>query len=354
MATINWFPGHMVRTRREITENLKLCDAVIEIRDARIVRSSANPEVDKIIGAKPRVILLNKADLAEDAITKKWKRELTNQTTVILEVNSLTGEGMNKIKPALQELLKEKLERMAGKGLKTYFMRVMVVGIPNVGKSSFINRMAKNSVAKVGDRPGVTKNKQWIKTGQDIELLDTPGILWPKFNDEKVALNLAFTGAIKDEIMDIETLGLRLIERLTTHYAGRLEERYGIEVSEDGLQTMEAIAVKRGNILKGREPDWTRTAVMLLDEFRGGKLGRISLEWPRDSGQESQTESAGAGLSGDRAELDPVAEMELDIEVELHPVMDQEVGPVTQIKTGPETESASEPDDAPGAGDPEA
>ena len=157
-TTINWFPGHMVKTRREITENLKLCDAVIEIRDARIVRSSANPEVDKIIGAKPRVILLNKSDLAEDSITKKWKRELANPTTIILEVNSLTGEGMNRIKPALQELLKEKLERMAGKGLKTYFMRVMVVGIPNVGKSSFINRMAKNSIARVGDRPGVSKN----------------------------------------------------------------------------------------------------------------------------------------------------------------------------------------------------
>lgn len=286
MAEINWFPGHMVKTRREITENLKLCDAVIEIRDARIVRSSANPEVDKIIGSKPRIILLNKADLAQDSITRQWKKELTNETTIILEVNSLSGEGMHKIKPALEELLKEKLERMAGKGLKAYFMRVMVVGIPNVGKSSFINRMAKNSVARVGDRPGVTKNKQWIKTKQGIELLDTPGILWPRFEDKQVALNLAFTGAIKDEIMDIETLALRLIERLSIHYAARIEERYQVQITPDGLAAMEAIALKRGYILKGREPDWTRTAVMLLDEFRGGKLGRISLEWPAQAEDE--------------------------------------------------------------------
>lgn len=305
MAEINWFPGHMVKTRRQITENLKLCDAVIEIRDARIVRSSANPEVDKIIGAKPRVILLNKADLAEDKITRQWKKELADDTTVILEVNSLTGEGLNKIKPALEELLKEKLERMAGKGLMNYFMRVMVVGIPNVGKSSFINRMAKNAIAKVGDRPGVTRNKQWIKTGQGIEMLDTPGILWPKFNDEQVGLNLAFTGAIKDEVMDIETLALRLIERLSLHYADRLEERYKVEVGETGLETMEAIAMKRGYIMKGREPDWSRTAVMLLDEFRGGKLGRISLEWPRQE-LASGTETAKAEASvesGDGSEL---------------------------------------------------
>lgn len=280
MTSINWFPGHMVKTRRQITENLKLCDAVIEIRDARIVKSSANPAVDKILGDKPRVILLNKADLAEDQVTRQWKRELANDTTAILEVNSLTGHGLNKIKPALEELLKEKIERMAGKGLKQYFMRVMVVGIPNVGKSSFINRMAKNSVAKVGDRPGVTKNKQWIKTGQGIELLDTPGILWPKFEDEEVGLNLAFTGAIKDEVVDIETLALRLIERLSIHYRDRLAERYKVEVTENGLETMEAIAMKRGYLMKGNEPDWTRTAVMLLDEYRGGKLGRISLEWP--------------------------------------------------------------------------
>ncbi len=288
MNKINWFPGHMVKTRREITENLKLVDAVVEIRDARIVSSSANPEVDRILGDKPRVILLNKADLAEAAVTRSWMEILKDDKTVVLETNSLTGAGLNRMKPALEGLLSEKLKRMADKGLVNYFMRVMVVGIPNVGKSSLINRMAGGSTAKVGDRPGVTRNKQWIKTKQDIELLDTPGILWPKFEDDQVALNLAFTGAIKDEIMDIETLALRLIEHLTLHYSDRLAERYDVEVLENGLETMEAIAMRRGHILKGREVDWTRTAVMLLDEFRGGKLGRISLDWPDSMGRREE------------------------------------------------------------------
>lgn len=291
MTTINWFPGHMVKTRREISENLKLCDAVIEIRDARIVSSSANPEVDRILGDKPRVILLNKADLAEPFVTRRWIDTLANDHTELLEANSLTGAGLNRIKPVLQELLSIKLQRMADKGLKNYFMRVMVVGIPNVGKSQFINRMAGGSTAKVGDRPGVTRNKQWIKTKQDIELLDTPGILWPKFEDDTVALNLAFTGAIKDEIIDIETLALRLIEQLSIHYGDRLVKRYGVEISDNGLEIMEAIARRRGHILKGREPDWTRTAVMLLDEFRGGKLGRISLEWPEGTDRRTEDDS---------------------------------------------------------------
>lgn len=280
---INWFPGHMVKTRREINENLKLCDAVIELRDARIVSSSKNPEIDKIVGNKPRLILLNKADLAENKITKEWINRLTDDTTAILEVNSLTGDGLNKIKPILESFLNEKLERMKNKGLINYQMRAMVVGIPNVGKSSFINKMAKNNIAKVGDRPGVTKNKQWIKTNQGIELLDTPGILWPKFDDETVAHNLAFTGAIKDEIMDTETLALRLIERLSVHYKDRLLERYKIdEIFENPLETFDAIALKRGCILKRGEIDYTRAATLILDEFRGGKLGKISLDWPGD------------------------------------------------------------------------
>ncbi len=280
---INWFPGHMVKTRREITENLKLVDAVIEIRDARIISSSKNPEVDKIIGNKPRLILLNKADLAEREVTQQWIEKLKDSSTEILEVNSLTGEGLNKIKPTLEKMLSEKLQRMKDKGLMNYFMRVMVVGIPNVGKSSFINKMAKNSAAKVGDRPGVTKNKQWIKTKDSIELLDTPGILWPKFEDEEVGLNLAFTGAIKDEIMDSETLALRLTERMGKRYKNRVMERYKLtEWSEDPLENFSNIALKRGCIIKGGEPDYERAAVMLLDEFRGGKLGKISLELPED------------------------------------------------------------------------
>jgi ribosome biogenesis GTPase A len=289
---INWFPGHMVKTRREIEENLKLVDAVIEIRDARIVRSSKNPQVDKIIKNKPRLVLLNKADIAESSVTKRWIRKLENDTTRVLEVNSLTGQGLNSIKPALTELLHEKLERSRNRGIVNYTLRVMVVGIPNVGKSSFINKMARASIAKVGDRPGVTKNKQWIKTKDGIELLDTPGILWPKFEDEKTSLNLAFTGAIKDEIMDIETLALRLVERLSRHYGDRLVERYKIDsVSEDPLETMEKIAKKRGCIMAKGEIDYNRVAVMLLDEFRGNKLGNITLEWPEEEEeQEEQVE----------------------------------------------------------------
>lgn len=277
---INWFPGHMVKTRREITENLKLVDAVIEIRDARIVASSKNPEIERIIGNKPRIILLNKADMAEDRVTRNWKKVLENDNTLVLEVNSLTGKGLNAIKPTLNELLKEKLARNKERGLVNYTIRAMVVGIPNVGKSSFINRMAKNSIAKVGNRPGVTKNKQWIKTKDGIELLDTPGILWPKF-EEETSLNLAFTGAIKDEIMDIETLALKLVSRLSINYKDRLMERYSLEnLSLDALENMDEIARKRGCILRGGEIDYKRVAVLILDEFRNARLGKISLEWP--------------------------------------------------------------------------
>ena len=277
---INWFPGHMVRTRREITENLKLVDAVIEIRDARIVTSSTNPEIEKILGDKPRIILLNKADMAEEQVTKRWIKALENETTLVLEVNSLSGKGLNGIKPALLTLLSEKLARNKARGIVNYTIRAMVVGIPNVGKSSFINRMAKNAIAKVGNRPGVTKNKQWIKTNDGIELLDTPGILWPKF-EEEVSLNLAFTGAIKDEIMDTETLALKMVERLSIHYGHRLKERYNLDIlAEDPLENMDKIALSRGCIMRGREIDYTRVAILLLDEFRNAKLGRISLEWP--------------------------------------------------------------------------
>lgn len=278
---INWFPGHMAKTRREIKENLKLVDAVIEIRDARITKSSANPEVESICSDKPRIILLNKKDLSEDKITKQWIDVLSNSKVKVIPINSLTGDGINNIKPVLNDLLKEKGDRLALKGLSKIVWRVMVVGIPNVGKSSFINKMAKNNIAKTGDRPGVTKSKQWIKTKLGIELMDTPGILWPKFDDDEVGLNLAFTGAIKDEIMDIEELALKLIERLQTNYPDRLMERYKLkELSENALENMNNIGKKRGAVISGGNIDYNRVAVMLLDEFRGGKLGKISLERP--------------------------------------------------------------------------
>lgn len=276
---INWFPGHMTKTRREIEDNLKLVDAVIEIRDARIVRSSMNPEIDKIIKDKPRLIFLNKEDLAEDRVTKAWIKELEDDNTVVISGNSLRGIGLNKVKGALEKLLSDKLQTMKEKGVVNYNIRAMVVGIPNVGKSSFINQMAKNSIAKVGKKPGVTKNKQWIKTADGIDLLDTPGILWPKFDDKTTSLNLAFTGAIKDEIMDMETLALRLIERLSENYGDRLVKRYKLDfLSDDPLENMDNIARKRGCIMKGNEIDYERVATIILNEFRGNLFGDISLE----------------------------------------------------------------------------
>lgn len=278
-TTINWFPGHMRKTQREIKENLKLVEAIIEIRDARIPRSSANPDIEKLCGNKPRLILLNKSDLTESRVTREWMKELSKENVKAIEVNCLKGKGLNQIKPALEELLKEKLERYKAKGLVNVVIRVMVVGIPNVGKSTFINKMAKNNIAKTGDRPGVTKSKQWIKTPLGIELLDTPGVLWPKFEDERTAFNLAFTGAIKDEIMDTEELSYRLVERLQKHYADELIARYKIErVFEDPLDTLDSIARKRGCLMSGGHIDYNRIAVILLDEFRGGKIGNISLE----------------------------------------------------------------------------
>ena len=290
-TTINWFPGHMRKTQREIKENLKLVEAVIEIRDARIPRSSSNPDIEKLCGNKPRLILLNKSDLTESRVTREWMKELSKDNVKAIEVNCLKGKGLNQIKPALEELLKEKLERYKAKGLVNVVIRVMVVGIPNVGKSTFINKMAKNNIAKTGDRPGVTKSKQWIKTPLGIEMLDTPGVLWPKFEDERTALNLAFTGAIKDEIMDTEELSYRLVERLQKHYANELMARYKIErVFEDPLDTLDAIARKRGCLMSGGHIDYNRIAVILLDEFRGGKIGNISLERGDDVLDEEENE----------------------------------------------------------------
>ncbi|MFU0823899.1 ribosome biogenesis GTPase YlqF [Clostridium sp.] len=278
---INWFPGHMAKTRKEIKENLKFVDVVIEIRDARIVRSSSNPDIDDICRNKPRIILLNKSDLAEDNITKQWINKLSTDLVKVTSVNSINGKGLGNIKPIINSLLKEKHDKLREKGLTNITTRAMVVGIPNVGKSSFINRMANNNRAKVGDKPGVTRSKQWIKTNIGIELLDTPGVLWPKFEDEEVGLNLAFTGAIKDEIMDIETLAFKLIERLQKDYPDRLKQRYKLEfLSEDTLENMNNIGRKRGAVISGGNIDYNRVSVMILDEFRGGKLGAISLERP--------------------------------------------------------------------------
>ena len=234
---------------------------------------------DKLVGGKPRIILLNKCDLANKNATKKWIKSLSSNNVKVLEVNCLNGIGIKNIKPAINELLKEKHDRLKAKGLAKIVTRAMVVGIPNCGKSTFINRMAKNQIAVTGDRPGVTKNKQWIKTPLDIELLDTPGVLWPKFNDDETALNLAFTGAIKDEIMDIEDLAYKLVERLQKNYKNELMARYKLEeVYENPLDTLDAIARKRGCLIKGGEINYNRISIILLDEFRSGKIGNITLE----------------------------------------------------------------------------
>ncbi|WP_244833186.1 ribosome biogenesis GTPase YlqF [Clostridium sp. BJN0001] len=278
---INWFPGHMRKTQREIRENLKLVDAVIEIRDARIPESSKNPDIDKILKDKKRLIILNKSDLSDRNITKKWIEYLTNDGVMAIEANSLNGSGINSIKPALMKLLKEKYESLERKGIKSYTIRAMVVGIPNVGKSTFINKIARNSTAKTGNKPGVTKSKQWIRTKAQIELLDTPGVLWPKLQDDKTALNLAFTGAIKDEVMDNEYLALKLVEKLQKDYPEILKARYKLdEIFENPLDTLNAMAKKRGALIKGGEIDYNRIANSLLDEFRGGKIGKISFEVP--------------------------------------------------------------------------
>ena len=275
---INWYPGHMAKAKRALIENLKLVEAVIEIRDARIIKSSANPDIDNICGDKPRLILLNKCDLAEENITEKWIKHLNKDNVKAIKTNSNSGRGLREIKPALNSLLEEKINRLKSKGLQNIVIRVMVVGIPNVGKSSFINKMANNKIAKTGDKPGVTKSNQWIKTKLGVELLDTPGVLWPKFQDKDIALNLAFTGAIKDEIMDIEELALKLVKSLQENYSEKLKERYKLtELSEDALENMEEIARKRGCVMRGGI-DYNRVAIMLLDEFRGGKLGGISLD----------------------------------------------------------------------------
>lgn len=278
---INWFPGHMAKTRREIKENLKLVDVVIEIRDARIAKSSCNPEVDDICGLKPRIILLNKCDLADERVTNEWIKFLTKSNVKALACNSISGEGLKSIRPMLNELLSEKHTRSKAKGLQNIIDRVMVIGIPNVGKSSFINKLAKSSIAKTGDKPGVTRSRQWIKTKLGIELMDTPGILWPKLESDETQLNLAFTGAIKDEIMDIEELSIKLVDILAKRYPDRLMKRYKLDsLSEDPVENINRIGVKRGAVISGGNIDYNRIAVMLLDELRGGKLGCISFEKP--------------------------------------------------------------------------
>ena len=281
IRNIQWFPGHMTRTRRKIQESLKLVDAAVEIVDARIPMSSRNPEMDSLTAGKPRLIILNKADLADEASTKRWMAYFRSQGMAALAVDCKSGRGCNQFNGALRELLSDLVEKWESKGAHRA-IRAMIVGIPNVGKSSFINRMNRGGKAKVEDRPGVTRSKQWVPVDQSLELLDTPGILWPKFEDQSVGMNLAYTGAVRDEIMDLETLACHLMAYLGVHYPNALLERYKVEVaSEDsGYDLLMKAGRKRGFVVRGGEIDTERMAKILLDEFRGGKLGRFTLELP--------------------------------------------------------------------------
>lgn len=281
--TIQWFPGHMAKTRRLISENLKNVDAVIELLDARIPFSSQNPEIKRLCAGKPRLILLNKASLADPAVTAPAIRKLSDDTTRCLETDCISGAGIPGIAPALRELCREKLERYESKGMGGRSLKAMVVGIPNVGKSSLINRICGNRKAKVENRPGVTLNKQWVSTDIGILLMDMPGVLWPKFDDPTVGENLAIIGAIKDDILDVESVAMALCGRLRTFYPAMLCERYKLSelpTPEElgNYELMCLIGRKRGFLVSGGEVNTERTANMLLDEFRAGKIGRITLD----------------------------------------------------------------------------
>lgn len=276
---IQWYPGHMVKAKRLVKEHLKLVDVVIELVDARVPLSSRNPDIDKIVENKPRIVVLNKGDLSDKDRTKEWIRYFKNLGYQAIIVNSINGQGIKQVIKVAQDLVKEKFQAYEAKGRRPRAIRGMIIGIPNVGKSSFINKLAGKGTAKTGDKPGVTKGKQWVKIGNEFELLDTPGILWPKFEDQTVGLKLAFTGAISDAIMDIETLAIKLIDYLKVDYPEKIMERYKIsELPEESEDILRKIATKRGCLLSGGKVDMLKISTILLDEFRGGKVGLITLD----------------------------------------------------------------------------
>lgn len=280
--SIQWFPGHMAKTRRMITANLKYVDAVVEITDARIPMSSRNPDLNKLIQGKPRIVLLNKCDEADSRITDKWLAYYKKNGIPALATDCRSGKGIKQFAPLIKDVLSELLEKRRAKGVLGRPLHLMVVGIPNVGKSSFINRMANSKRTKVEDRPGVTREKQWVKIDKEIELLDMPGVLWPKFEDMSVGEKLAFTGAVKDDVVDIEHLASRLLSHLCDNYADNIVGRYGVELDgeEEGYEILEKIGRKRGMLVSGGEVNTERAAIAVLDEYRSGKLGKITLEEP--------------------------------------------------------------------------
>ena len=284
IQNIQWFPGHMTKTKRQIQASLKLVDAVAEILDARIPLSSKNPDLQKLIQNKPKVVLLNKCDMANQTATSRWIDYYASLGITAIAVDCKSGKGLNKFAPAVNNVLSERRERLKAKGMVNPMLRIMIVGIPNVGKSSFINRVAKQNRAKVEDRPGVTRGNQWYSIAKNIEMLDTPGVLWPKFDDKIVGERLAFTGAVKDQILDTELLAVRLLDFLRSLKPADFIARFKLEDIDldaiDSYELLNVIGKKRGMLISGGEINTERAAIMLLDEFRSGKLGRITLEMP--------------------------------------------------------------------------
>lgn len=277
-----WYPGHMTKAKRMMQENIKLIDLVIELVDARIPLSSRNPDIDELGKNKARLVLLNKADLAEDKWNDAWAEYFKKKGFSVVKVNSRKGGGIKSIQGVIREACAEKIERDRKRGILNRPVRAMVVGIPNVGKSTFINALAGKACAKTGNKPGVTKGKQWIRLNKQVELLDTPGILWPKFEDQEVGLKLAFIGSIKDEVLQTEELAAELIHFLRTAYPEVLADKYDIEMDEDDYVVLNRIAKSRNCIVKGNELDTEKAALLLLDDFRNGKLGRLTLEYPQE------------------------------------------------------------------------
>ncbi|MBP3468061.1 MAG: ribosome biogenesis GTPase YlqF [Lachnospiraceae bacterium] len=275
-----WYPGHMTKAVRMMQEDIKLVDLLIEIADARIPRASRNPDIDRLGQNKARLILLNKSDLSDEKMNQSWKEYFTAQGVSAVLIDSRKGTGLKEIQNAVMSACREKIERDRKRGILNRPVRAMVSGIPNVGKSTFINAYAGKACTKTGNKPGVTKGKQWIRLGKNLELLDTPGILWPKFEEESIGLHLAMIGSINDEILHEDELACKVIEFMKQDYAGRLQNRYGVEETEAAPAILEAISIRRGCLKKGGEPDLDKAAGMLLDEFRSGTLGRITIEKP--------------------------------------------------------------------------
>ena len=277
---LQWYPGHMTKAKRQMQEDLKLIDLIIELVDARIPLSSRNPDIDELGKNKARLILLNKSDLADERYNEQWSAYFQKKGFYVVKVNAKSGAGLKSIQGVIQEACKAKIERGRRRGIKNRPIRAMVVGIPNVGKSTFINSYAGKACAKTGNKPGVTKGKQWIRLNKTLELLDTPGILWPKFEDQEVGKRLAFIGSIKDEILNLEELSLELLDYIRTNYPGLLNTRYGIEEEGTPVSLLEAVADKRKCLIRGQEIDYAKAAGIVMEEFRNGKIGRITLEFP--------------------------------------------------------------------------